>query len=284
MYKSYRVVAVTPAGRRASMEILKSYIYFNRDIIDEWHLWVNTSNHDDLSWMREQSQDSFIRLVHREDPHSTSIGDFFSGCVDDDTIYIRFDDDIVYIHPMAINELCRARVENPLPFLVYANIINNAICTHLHQRLGAFPLEAGQAKYWCTDDVGWKCSEFAIQVHRGFLQSLQEDDLDKYLFGRWIMWEADRFSINSFAFFGKDFQGIGKVPWHEEHWLSSDYPRSVRRPTMIAGNALVSHYSYFTQKEVLDSTDILDCYKVVSEAFSGRINQSSLDDQRISLM
>ena len=51
MKNEYKVVAITPAGRRGYLEVLHKYIIKNKHLLDRWDLWVNTENSDDLNYM-----------------------------------------------------------------------------------------------------------------------------------------------------------------------------------------------------------------------------------------
>lgn len=272
MYLEYKVVCVTPGGRRRYMEILLPYLLKQKGLIDEWRIWVNTTDVQDIRWMREAADrhPGFVKLVwgsmavDANDIPST-IHQFFQGCTDEKTIYIRFDDDIVYVHHEAVSELCRYRLSHREPFLVFANTVNNSICTHIHQRLGAVRLDQGVVGYDCTDKVGWGSGEFAVLAHGSFLDALQRNDLNRYLFSQWIMWEATRFSINCFAWLGEDFARFGgMVGVGEEEWLTVTYPRERGLTTAICGSALVVHYAYYPQRPHLDTTSLVGVYKKLS--------------------
>src|SRR5262245_37360936 len=144
MFDSYRVVAVTPAGRKRYMEILLYYLLRDRHLIDEYHVWVNTEDEDDLDYLRELEREhgDLVRLIHLDETFKTAlrtcmttlggevplwklIGVFHKHCVDRDTIYIRFDDDICYVAPDALEALLTFRVAHPSYFAVYPNIVNN---------------------------------------------------------------------------------------------------------------------------------------------------------------
>ncbi len=264
MYKDHNIIAVTPAGRESYLSVLSHYILKNKHILDQWHIWLNTTIPKDISFITSlQSQHPhFIKIIY---PHkkieanpSYSINQFFVNCQDPNTIYVRFDDDIVFIHDTAIQSLVNSRIQDQSPFLVYANIINNSICTHLHQRIKAIPYTP-QVQYNCLDQIGWNDPEFAISIHKHFLH---DTNYDKYMFPNWLMWEYNRFSINCFAFFGKDFKEFnGLVPTDEEEWLSVTKPKEFSRPNVISGQSLVSHYAFYTQRPRLSQTHILQQYK-----------------------
>jgi hypothetical protein len=271
-YRDHKVVAVTPAGRRRYLEVLLPYMLSNKGVLDEWRLWVNTTDQDDIKWMEATAKDhpKFIKLEYptepvNEDFQAYSIFQFFKNCTKKNTVYVRFDDDIVYVHPTAIPALCNARLGNREPFLVCANIVNNAICTHIHQRMGVVTREKGIVTHHCLDSLGWASGEFAKTVHEIFFDYHEKKEVYKYSFPYWHLDPIQRFSINCFAFMGEDFQAFdGKVEAEEEEWLTVTRPTETKRPVMIAGNALVSHFAYFTQRPFLDRSDVLEKYRKIA--------------------
>ena len=64
MNKTHRCVVVTPAGRRRYMELLVKHIIKQKDFIDEYRIWVNTKNSNDIDYFRqlEQEYSGFITL------------------------------------------------------------------------------------------------------------------------------------------------------------------------------------------------------------------------------
>lgn len=98
MIKNWRIIVVTPAGRKKYLSILASYI-LSENLIDEWQLWVNTTNIDDINFMEELKRKySKIKLIYSKNKiqGNLSIGQFFKYTVDPSSIYIRVDDDVVF--------------------------------------------------------------------------------------------------------------------------------------------------------------------------------------------
>src|SRR5262245_10155783 len=134
MLDGYRIVSVTPAGRRRFVKLLANYLLQERGLIDEHEWWVNTDVPEDVDYLRGLSQQhpDFFRLITVSSPipppekRTYRICEFAPRLVEPNTIYLRLDDDIVYIAPGAIRALLRFRIENPAPFLVYPCIVNNS--------------------------------------------------------------------------------------------------------------------------------------------------------------
>ena len=166
MNKPYKCVVVTPAGRKRYMEILIKYILKQRNDIDEYRIWVNTHNKEDINYFNSLQKEypDFITLDHSADGDPAkgnggwAIHNFFKNTIDHNTIYIRLDDDIVWMEDNFIKNLYNFRINNPQYFLVYGNIINNAVVDHIHQRLGAIDTEK---------IIGYGCMDHYVgMIHR----------------------------------------------------------------------------------------------------------------------
>ena len=272
MGKEYKLVVVTPAGRKRYMEVLFPYILRSRDFIDEYRIWVNTGNQEDLDYFHHLKREypDFVTLDESaKDAHgygtSDAIHHFFKNTVDQNTIYIRLDDDIVWLDNNFFQKMYSCRINNPQPFLIFGNIVNNAICDHLHQRNGVY--EGGpEYGYDCLDNNGWRNADLAEEKHRIFIENFNKRDLKSYRFKNWTENEYKRISINAICWFGKDMQKInGEVDLNEEEFLSMHQPEREKRPCLINGDALCAHFAFHTQREHMDQTDILGIYKKMSE-------------------
>lgn len=268
MYKNYKIVVVTPSGRNRYQKILFEYIKQNLSIIDEYRLWVNTTNPEDLLWFYKISESyDWLKLDTISNlpkiGTSAAIHHFFKGCTEENTIYIRLDDDIVFLDKDFFKNLLDFRIQYPEYFLVSANIINNAICSHLHQRAGFLDYDKGVVGYDCMDKFGWASGEFAIFVHKTFLDNLQKNkNCIKYYFDRWIFNKYERFSINCISWFGSDMNLLGgNIAEDEESDITMNQPKKINKYNAICGNAVCSHFAFYTQRKLLDNTDLNFLYE-----------------------
>ena len=264
MIDSYKVVVVTPAGRKRYLELLIPQIVALQPYVDEYRLWANTTDKEDLKYMEEVAAQypGFLVVEPLAVKHngSMSIYSFFKKCVEADTVYVRFDDDVILIDsPSAFADLVRFRIANPKYFLVYGNIMNNAISSHIHQRMGNLNIEAGVAAYKCNDEMGWNNPRFAANVH---LQVL-DGPLSRFHHTRnWDLFEYERVSINCISWLGSNFATFnGEVGFDEEQWLSVDKPKASQQMNCIFGGFVCVHYAFYTQRDYMDKTDILKLYR-----------------------
>ena len=270
-YMEKKIITVTPAGRRQYLKILHKYLLANRDIIDEHHWWINTNNQDDIAEIENicaKYPDFFKQVRGSDSPNQdnliSTVGQFYKFCQNPDTIYIKIDDDIVWIAPDAVKNLIQTKIENPQYFFVAANIINNAVCNLVHEKIGALPSIDGNLDPLSVS--AWRNGDFAYKVHKNFIKLRNQNRLDKYKFPLWIMWDKRRFSINTICFSGEDMKSInGNIPiWDDEEYISSILPVLIKRYNAICGKALVSHFSFWPQLEFMQKTNMLELYDQLS--------------------
>lgn len=151
-------------------------------------------------------------------------------------VYVKIDDDIVYLEQHAIAELVREKLRHRCLF-VSANIVNHAILSAVHQERGAhrafepasgFDVESSSRAPWVhAGDVNfspsyiferhpmsscvlkrWDC---AVVVHESFLDRLREGSLCVYDFG-WLDFNRAGFREHSY---------IHLSPWAGRTWSST---------------------------------------------------------------
>lgn len=272
MYKDYKVVVVTPAGRRKYLDIFKRFIYrkMEEGTVDSWQLWVNTVDEKDQDYLASmEAENSKVKRYFLADRNiipsydtydALRTHEFFLNCHDDNTIYIRFDDDIVWCADDAIEKMCQARIDNSDAFLIYPNIVNSTVCTAWHQEKGVLGLEAGKVKYlhenpgdpnWAyLDSFNYSDSGLIDLIHETFKKNYQAGTLENYYLPSRSLDNYERFSICSIAWWGRDKVTPGRV---EEPQLAYELPDLFKRPVFFCGNALMVHYSYHTTRKYLES-------------------------------
>jgi hypothetical protein len=146
MYKNKKIVVCSPVGRRESMRCLFKQILRKGDIIDEYHLWVNTNVIEDLNYINEfaKQNSDFVHLKYGCDPldpnqmgRAHNVKRFYNYCTEPDTLYFKVDDDIIFIEDNTFEVLAQYKIDNPDKFLIYPVIINNYWCTHFLRKYDA---------------------------------------------------------------------------------------------------------------------------------------------------
>lgn len=273
MIDGHQLVTVCPAGRRRYLELLVPYLLRERGVIDRHDFWLNTSDADDITYLAqlEKKHQDFIRLVvvpnagttPRGKPHlglSFQIGGFYPHAAEPGTVYVRLDDDIVYVSPGGIAALARYRIAHPEPFLVYPTIINNSIMTHFLQVEGIFGRGYGSAEY-ALKGRGWNDGRLAEKLHRKFLEGVRRGEGERWRVKERTLRDYMTVSVNCIAWRGEDMAECQyDVGLYEEQYLATDRPRALARPNVIAPIATVAHFAYGEQRAHIDRTDLLREY------------------------
>jgi hypothetical protein len=278
-----RVTAWTPYGRRRTYSILIKYLErdVRRGIVDEVWAFMNTDptgQEDDIAYAHELAERyDWFRLKHRPEgvdlgrlPKQRYTGLAYRYMTDPDTIYLRLDDDVVYLHDDAIENLVRARIEMPAPIALFPIIFNNAICSHFLQMCGKIPMEWGEVKPYCMDPTGWANGPFAVKLHELLISHIEAGTVeDLYLYQDFPLQPGTQFSVSCFASRGEDYAALPQpgvlVPDEEESWHTIHQPLATGRPNILRGNSIVAHWSFFPQHPFLNATGLLDRYRQLAE-------------------
>jgi len=277
---SKRVVAWTPFGRERTVSLLVKYMErdVKRGIVDEYLIYMNTD--DDQVSDREYGyalaeEHDWIRIIERPErypgPKQRSTGYFYRYATDPDTVYVRFDDDVVYIHESAIENLVRARLQMPAPTAVFPIIFNNAIVSHFLQACGRVPMEWGAVAPYCMDPMGWANGPFAVKLHELLLSHIDAGTVeDLYLYQDFPIAPGTQFSVSCFASLGSMYAELPGgpgilVPDEEEAFHTVHHPLATGAPNILRGDAVVSHFSFFPQHPFLNNTNLLDRYRDLAD-------------------
>lgn len=269
MYNKFKIVVNTAAGRRRYMQYLIPYIVSSK-IVDRYDIWINTHNGADIEFFKQiAKQYSVVNLVWQPDGvvnGNSTINAFYEACTEPDTIYFKLDDDIIWMEPGLIEKMVQFRVENPQYFLVSPLVINNSLSTYLLQSEEKIKFHE---YYNCSAShpTLWKSGQFATELHTWFINKfLKTGQWNKLHLGKKDM-GMTRFSINAILWFGDEMRKFkGFVPGDDEEFLSCIYPTTQGLANAWNGDAIVSHFAFFTQREQLDKQNILEQYGEILNA------------------
>ena len=272
MYRDYKICICIPAGRRRYMQILIPYLRVLRPVVDECVFWVNTNDPEDLHYLRQTAEgDSWFKLqrlptgTHISHVLWHTVHKFYETACDAQTIYIKLDDDLVYMDGLdRFQGFLDLRIDNPHPFLVSANVLNNPLFSHILQQQGILGTNAGRIGRNSQDAVGMSGSS-AQCLHEEVLRTLEQETSETVQFriDNFYLYDFERFAVNCIAWFGKDFAEFrGRVPQKDESFLTEDMPRGLARPVLVAGGFLTVHFAFLLQRRHLEeNTDILHRYR-----------------------
>ncbi len=281
--KEWKISICTPAGREKYLSIIKKYVYrdMKAGIVDEWQLWLNTVNINDIAYIESMEKENDKVKIYRLDEAITPTWEsynaqqthkFFKNTHGDNTIYIRIDDDIVWYEKGAIEKMAQARIDCPDAFAIYPNVVNTTTVNRWHQEIGALDMSVGECRPKKEGDPNWNYldefnygdSKFADHIHDTFKKHYEDGTLSDYYLQSHSLDDFQRFSICSIAWFGKDKLETSEL---EEPQISWELPQKLNKPIWFQGDALMVHYAYHTQRDYLvrEGDKHLEFYKKLSD-------------------
>ncbi|KAI1334478.1 hypothetical protein F5Y15DRAFT_420872 [Xylariaceae sp. FL0016] len=162
--EGFQVKALVFYGRKRTVDFLDCYLENNLaengGYLDEVWYMIHTDNEDDLSYLDSllSRRSDAYKIVNPGECRGGSYGCIWDPVVEDDTIYIKIDDDIVFIHPDTIPQLVHTRIAEPHPFAVSANLVNSPLTAYKHYDVGAI--------HPFLPDPGWAPSHRAAESWR----------------------------------------------------------------------------------------------------------------------
>ncbi|KAI1660909.1 hypothetical protein F4813DRAFT_267767 [Daldinia decipiens] len=138
-----KIVALVFYGRKRTVDFLDCYLQqnlaANGGYLDEIRFMVHTNNEDDLKYLNGlvSQRKEHYHIVEAGTCEGSSYGCIWDSVVEDDTIYVKIDDDIIFIHPDAIPQLVHTRIAIPHPFAISANLVNSPLTGYEHFHVGA---------------------------------------------------------------------------------------------------------------------------------------------------
>lgn len=274
MFKNYKVIVNTAAGRRRYLKLLIPQV-LQSDIVDQYDLWVNTTDKLDIAFLEQVAKKyPKVNLIWQPDNvinGVASIDAFYKYCQDDNTIYIKLDDDVVWIAPNFFEEIVSFRIANPQYFLVSPLVINNDISTYILQNEGLLKL----TEYYpcmCYNIRNYN-GYFALQLHDWFLNNyLKTNNYSELYCGKFEI-GLNRFAINAVAWFGEDFKKFNAVvPGDDEEFLTVKYPAHIHKLNCFDCATVISHFSFSQQRMILDKSYVLDQYEdIIKHENSGKL-------------
>jgi hypothetical protein len=260
-----KLIVVTPAGRERYLRLLSYYVLGSPEVV-EWQLWDNCRTESDRRYLQELAA-SDPRCRIKELPGANGnlgvIGEFFRFCDDPEALYLRLDDDIVFVEPGFFEKFkAKAMAAKGSALWFSPLVINNVICASLLQHFSRVVIN-GPITCQAMCPYAWAHASFPKAMHPVFIEAVRQGRLaDFRVPDRDI--RLSRFSINAIAFFGSDIARLGELFHHhrgaEEEWYSVVLPAKLDTCGRIFGDLVVSHFSFYTQERKLLQTKILDAY------------------------
>lgn len=285
MYNNYKVKVFIFAGRQQTMELLMPQI--KSDYIDEIIIAKNTNNVSDLKYL-DTLKDKFEKIKYIELPKEVRRDKHFAWkymyrfMQDEDSIYFKMDDDVIYIEPGYFEKTLKFRCEHPEYLCIFPVIVNNPFCCTL---LKVHPLMFSNLNKYDLQKAYFYSGKYGASLHEQFL-NFPDDEMwriPNHEFGReavlfknknheenvqkMVPWDyAIRPGINSICYFGKAFKELNVAQritncYSDELFLMYNVLKDTAIKHCIFGETLVSHFAFSGQTGLRDRKDILNSYK-----------------------
>ncbi|MGL4686862.1 MAG: hypothetical protein ACRCVY_08930 [Commensalibacter sp.] len=178
-----------------------------------------------------------------------------------DTLFLKCDDDIVYMDYKKLGGFIEFRRNNPHYFLVSANVVNNGLCAYLQQESGYLPNSVGDFELPVNGFHGtlWESGEKAVKLHEYFLSNNLKTMHFRQPIIRWDYYV----SINFVSWLGHDLKYMFLPSCDDEKVLSVDIPGYTQRSHAFYSDFTVSHLSFYQQTVGADFDPILDKYEAL---------------------
>jgi len=262
MRNGMKVVCVTPAGRRRYMRLLIPYVLSFPDL-DRYDIWVNTPDPGDLAFLEAVARiDERIRLVSLPGERGAMvIWRYWPQAMDTDTVYVRLDDDVIWLDPNFFETLVTCRFARADDFMVAPLVINNALGSFLLQTFGKIRTSErlGPDRF---DPYGWVSPTLAVSLHGLLHELIAAGDVGRLACGR-VPISGNCFSINALCWFGRDIAAFGGVipqGEDEEAAVGCTIPLRAGRINCIETSAIAAHFAFYTQRLAMDASGLLEGY------------------------
>lgn len=101
---------------------------------------INTDDAGDLAYLEDllKTEPNYLKHVPQGEYDSHWWFGNWEAVSDRDAIYVKIDDDVVFIEDTTIHSVVSRLLDNPQYFAVSANVVNNPALSWVHNRLGVY--------------------------------------------------------------------------------------------------------------------------------------------------
>lgn len=183
------------------------------------------------------------------------------------TVFVKCDDDIVYVDLDELPRFIAFRRAHPELFLVSANVVNNGVCGHVQQRLGLVPERLMSLEMPAGGFRGslWESGAKAAALHDWFLDDPAQFCGAAKRLNEPIHRPEARFSINFVAWMGADLRHFETRFQDDEVDLTTTLPRFLGRENAIYLPFVAAHLSFRPQEDGMDVAGLLARYRALAD-------------------
>lgn len=264
-------VICIPCGRRRYLSILLPHLLRERASYDRIHLWMNQCHEKeaDRAWLLDvvSRYPDVLHPIYVGEPQPGHLfhQQYYGTCTEPDTVYIKIDDDIVWMCPGAIDRLMETRLAHPDAFMVLGNTVNNTWSNYWHGLNGVYPDAPWdpQVGFFGGDPYSRKDIPFAHEIHLRFLAAVHDPVAHaKYYFEDQ---HVDGFAqIHVISWFGRLLQDASGVTIPPVTTQTEERTFTEGRNNVFCGRTLFVHYAGTYQREALDAAPYLEAYRALA--------------------
>lgn len=167
-----RVVGVVFYGRRDRSSLLECYLRKNLVSFGGWLdevIWAaNTEDPDDMAYGERISQTA-PEYTYLPIKSGGYMAIYSAAFTEPNTIYVKMDDDVVFIDQSAIPRVVTTLLKNPQALLVSSNVVNNPALGWVHYHMGAVhpyvpEVRPSTDKLATRDNGAWRASDLPTWI------------------------------------------------------------------------------------------------------------------------
>ena len=292
-----KIIIFCFAGRKKYLDIQLDYILnlLQKNPNIEYHLWNFSRNNDDNMYLQglvhlHNQIKLFNHLYEGDNPNTicnkrvgvicsctkcrvgkwTEPYKYYSNLYYENTIFIKLDDDVIFISIDKINHYIETINKNPNK-IISSNIINNGVCAFYNEKIKKMVIDSNILKknsslyqfwYLCTNKPFFNLS------HNYFINEFNKKTLP--LEEKIICIDRTRFSINTIGFTYNIMCKISdlltnKVGMNDEGVISHNFD-------IIICNSFVNVHFHFSDQRVNITDEEEQKYLIIYKEISEKIN------------
>lgn len=235
----------------------------------EWdHFTISSKGRTDWIFNDQEPRIKLFRCT-KSAPHWEEYYTYYSEEEYKDDIFIKMDDDLVYLDLDHLKEFVEFRKTHPQYFLVSANVINNGVCAYHQQQYGAIDKSIMRFSYDTFKGKLWESGQLAERLHRYFIHNTDRFNYQGYV----RLPLGDRLSINCVSWLGRDFKEMRHFNYYDEEQMSQQVPKKLRRQNVIYNNFIVSHLSFYSQEQNMELQSLISQYRTFKEFYLNKTTE-----------
>jgi hypothetical protein len=294
MYRNHKIVILVPSGRERYLRILSRYLNKLTHIVDTCYLLWNAKNSSDQEYIKEleQSYPSFYKIIESGCGNSleennawgqaTNVRNFYKYFDEPGTLYIKIDDDIVFIETNNFEKYLDFKIDHPEYFIVFPLIVNSPATCFFLQKSGIIPMtnppigtyhlgmeypDFYRGGVHTLDPIAHGFPPFAAALHDQFINDY-DTQWGKWRIGKWVLKNYENVNINFCMWSGDDMRRFDKMfADNDENDFTYCKPQIIQKFCAVTSDMIVSHYAFWSQAQFLDQCGYVNRFEILADKY-----------------